>query len=370
MRVLLYTLLGLGLAGFPALASAHVSGLERHDHQAGVFYTALSIGSERSALLLTVPRLAAAELGAGSPSELIPFALDAFAISNFDQACELGLIEANDYTAIDAFQVEMTVTCAQVPGELYLQYHLMEGKFDHINHLEISLGDQFTFTELGQGRREVEIPVEFLIWDQGWTLPAEPAPLRGKAPKLSDYFVLGFQHVLTGYDHMAFLLGLLVVVTQLRSLVWLITAFTVAHSITLAVSALDILTINIRFTEIAIAMTIFYIGAENLWFLIRRHKTPGLHRRWLTTFTFGLIHGFGFSFILREIGLPTDEFVPALLLFNLGVEAAQLIAVVLPFVIIQYWLRHRRWWTALSTTASAGILGLGTWWLIERTLLS
>ena len=133
MRVLLYTLLGLGLAGSPTLASAHISGLERHDHQAGVFYTALSIGSERSALLLTVPRLAAAELGAGSPSELIPFALAAFAISNFDQACDLGLVEANDYTAIDAFQVEMTVTCADAFAQgatPFTVYVYTPGSFD------------------------------------------------------------------------------------------------------------------------------------------------------------------------------------------------------------------------------------------------
>ncbi len=373
MKVLRDKLLWLWLIGLflvPFTASAHISGLERHDHQAGVFYTALSIGSERSALLLTVPRLAAIELGASSPEELVPLALGAFSISNFENPCAISEVEANTYTGIDAFQVELAVTCREAPGELYLKYHLMPEKSDHINHLEIALGEQVTFTELGQGRRDVEIPVEFLAWEQGWTLPDEPSPLRGKAPKLSDYFVLGFQHVLTGYDHMAFLLGLLVVVARLRTLVLLVTAFTIAHSITLAVSALDIFTINVRFTEVAIALTIFYIGAENLYFLIRRHKEPGLHRRWLTTFTFGLIHGFGFSFILREIGLPTEEFVPALLLFNVGVEAAQLLAVVMPFMIIQYWLRRMHWWNGLSITISAGILGLGTWWLVERTLLS
>lgn len=354
---------------WPAYLAAHISGLETHGHREGQFYTAISIGSSRTALLLTVPREAASDLGADSPDAFAPLALSAFSISNYDAPCVISLVDQVDYTGVAAFQFEMTVTCGEPPGELFVDYHLSPDDPTHINHVEISIGMNTTYAELGGDQRELVIPVEYLAWQQSWVVPAEPALIKGKAPKLVDYFLLGFKHVLTGYDHIAFLLGLLVVVSRLQTLALLITSFTIAHSVTLAVSALDVFTINVAFTEAAIAITIIYIGAENLYYLIRRHSEPGARRRWMTTFVFGLIHGFGFSFLLREIGLPDSDFVPALLLFNLGVEAAQIAAVIAPFALIQYWLRDKIWWGTMAIAISAVILLTGSWWLLERTLL-
>jgi hypothetical protein len=141
-----------------------------------------------------------------------------------------------------------------------------------------------------------------------------------------DYALLGVEHIFTGYDHLAFLFGLLVVAgfaslrSGLRYVLGVVTAFTVAHSITLIASGLDWVRLPPRFVEPAIALSIFYVAVENLFV-----RTPRL--RWLLTFGFGLVHGFGFASVLREIGLPPRGLVLSLLSFNVGVEAGQLAVV-------------------------------------------
>ncbi len=138
-----------------------------------------------------------------------------------------------------------------------------------------------------------------------------------------SYFKRGVAHILSGYDHLCFLLALLIV-SRLKPLVAIVTSFTVAHSITLALAALQIVSIPTRVIESAVALTIVYVGIENLW-----HSN--LSRRWVLTFCFGLIHGFSFANTLKAHELPPDAKAKCLFLFNLGVEAGQL-AVVLVFV--------------------------------------
>jgi hydrogenase/urease accessory protein HupE len=139
---------------------------------------------------------------------------------------------------------------------------------------------------------------------------------------------LGVEHILTGYDHLVFLLGLIIVGGSLRSLVGVVSAFTLAHSITLALAALGVLAPSPRFVEPAIALSIAYVGIENLF-------VKDASRRWRITFPFGLIHGFGFAGALREIALPRAQIPVALVSFNLGVELGQLavLALALPLVL-------------------------------------
>jgi hypothetical protein len=138
-----------------------------------------------------------------------------------------------------------------------------------------------------------------------------------------DYLVLGIEHIFTGYDHLAFLFGLLVVAGfsslrgGLRYVLGVVTAFTLAHSITLICSGLDLLRLPSRIVEPAIALSILYVAVENL-------VVPKPRFRWLLTFGFGLVHGFGFASVLREIGLPPRGLVLSLLSFNVGVELGQL----------------------------------------------
>jgi len=139
---------------------------------------------------------------------------------------------------------------------------------------------------------------------------------------------LGVAHILTGWDHLLFLLGLILVGGRRRALVGVITAFTLAHSITLALAALGAFAPSPRLVEPAIALSIAYVGVEN--FFVRDAS-----RRWRVTFPFGLVHGFGFAGALREIALPRAQVPVALVTFNLGVEIGQLavLAVALPLVI-------------------------------------
>lgn len=179
----------------------------------------------------------------------------------------------------------------------------------------------------------------------------------------AQFLWLGVEHILSGWDHLTFLLGLLIVGGKARESVKIITSFTVAHSITLVLATLDVIRFPDVWVEIIIAASIVYVGIENLC----RHSYRG---RWLLTFFFGLIHGCGFATALRERGIEVDggSVWKPLLSFNLGVELGQLAiaAVVLPWI----WKlqpKFSRWWIpALSTIVAL----LGAWLLLERTLLA
>lgn len=176
-----------------------------------------------------------------------------------------------------------------------------------------------------------------------------------------DYALLGVEHVFTGYDHLAFLFGLLVVAgfsslrSGLRYVLGVVTAFTVAHSLTLIASGLDWVRLPSRFVEPAIALSIFYVAVENLF--VRQPE-----RRWLLTFFFGLVHGFGFASVLREIGLPPRGLVLSLLSFNVGVELGQLAVVAAMAPLLRLLTRTSSTWrpvdvTALALLAAVAFLG-------------
>jgi len=172
------------------------------------------------------------------------------------------------------------------------------------------------------------------------------------------FFVLGVEHIWTGYDHLAFLLALLLPGGTLARLAGIVTAFTIAHSITLGLAALGIFTLPVRPVEAAIAASVVVAALDGL--------RPHAHdRRWLLTFAFGLIHGFGFAGVLREVGLPADAVALPLLAFNLGVEAGQLAIVVLAVPLIRAAAGSRHGPTLLRAIALA-IAALGAFWLTSR----
>ena len=168
---------------------------------------------------------------------------------------------------------------------------------------------------------------------------------------------LGIQHIATGYDHLAFLLGLLIATATLRSLVKVITSFTVAHSITLALATFNVVVLPSRFTESMIAASILYVAVENLL----RKRTMD---RWKLTFLFGLVHGFGFSNVLREMQLPRANLALSLFSFNLGVEIGQIVFVVLLFPAIEDLIKSG--WTRLRPAVSIAIGLLAAYWFIQR----
>jgi hydrogenase/urease accessory protein HupE len=195
-------------------------------------------------------------------------------------------------------------------------------------------------------------------------------PAAHAAPRSSgfrEFFMLGIHHIITGYDHLLFLFGLLIVCRTARAGVVLITCFTVAHSLTLALSTFGLVDLPGLFVEATIAASILYVGIENLF-----RKDGGLGWRWVLTFAFGLIHGLGFAGVLHDMGIAktgSAALVP-LLAFNLGVEAGQLAiaAVVLP---ILWKLRDSRAFMRIGVPAcSVLVAAAGAYWLIERTLLA
>lgn len=139
----------------------------------------------------------------------------------------------------------------------------------------------------------------------------------------STYTVLGIEHILSGFDHLLFVFSLLFLVGFQRKLIWTITAFTAAHSVTLALAALGVLTLRSPPVEASIALSIILVASEAL------HKRETLARRWpaVVAFLFGLVHGLGFAGALKEVGLPQNYLPTALLTFNVGVEIGQLMTV-------------------------------------------
>lgn len=191
--------------------------------------------------------------------------------------------------------------------------------------------------------------------------PASPPAAR----TFSDFLKLGIEHIITGYDHLLFLFALLMVAPRFREAALIITSFTVAHSITLALATLNVVRFGSQFVEPLIAASIVYVGIENLFY---RGAAPA---RWRLTFAFGLVHGFGFASALRDLGVHsgTTGIVLPLLSFNLGVEAGQVMtaALVLPLI---WWARKAPSFVRFAVPACSGlVIALGGWWLLMRTVL-
>lgn len=184
----------------------------------------------------------------------------------------------------------------------------------------------------------------------------------GRSP--TAWLWLGVEHVLGGLDHLAFVLGLLLVVGThgLRRLAATITAFTLAHSLTLALAATGTLVLPSAPVEATIAASVMLVARE------ATHDHPTLTRRapWAVALAFGLVHGLGFAGALAEWGLPAGWVGWSLLWFNVGIELGQL-AVVLVVVVLVRLAPHRRL-APLRTVTAYAIGGLGAWWLLERTL--
>ena len=199
-------------------------------------------------------------------------------------------------------------------------------------------------------------------------LTAAPAP--GLLQVIRRYTEAGIEHIFLGYDHIAFLAAVVLWARRLWPVVKVVTAFTVAHSITLSLAALDIVRIPSSITEPAIAASIVYVAAKN--FLSRN-----IDKRWRDTFCFGLIHGFGFASALQEFGLPRGALVPALASFNIGVEIGQIaiVSLVIPALLgMDRLLTPRRRAPTRPAVVvyaiSAVIIGLGSYWFLDRTMLS
>ena len=296
-------------------------------------------------------------------SDLAAWALSRLEISR-SGACPLEVtgLQVDDHTDGGYAVLHLSGVCPGAAGTLGMEYRLL---FDldklHRGLLRLTL-DGSTYTTVLSPTSGV---VQF------------GATQASRWTQFSQYLVEGVWHIWIGFDHILFLLSLLLPAvlvlhmrrwqgvsrfgTAAREVLWVVTSFTAAHSITLSLAALGLVSLPSRLVESAIALSVVLAAANNLWPVVER-------RRWLVAFGFGLIHGFGFASVLAELGLPADALVLSLLGFNAGVELGQL-AIVAGFLPVAFWLRNTRLYLH-------GVFVLGSWltmlvalvWLVERAL--
>lgn len=173
--------------------------------------------------------------------------------------------------------------------------------------------------------------------------------------------LLGIEHIVIGIDHVLFLMALLMVNVRFWNLVRVVTAFTVAHSLTLSLAWYGVIDLPARLVESLIAASIAYVALENL-------TGRGFERRWLVAFGLGLVHGLGFFGVLRQLELDRGDALVTLFAFNLGVELGQIVIVALFCGLLVWWTRHR-WYRPATLAASAVILAVAGYWVVERAFL-
>ena len=197
-------------------------------------------------------------------------------------------------------------------------------------------------------------PVELM------TINAKGEAEAGKGSSLLQWIGAGFTHILPlGLDHICFILGLFLLQPKLKPLLWQTSAFTVAHSITLAMVVLGVFTLPSKVVEPMIALSIAYVGIENLWVKELKPWRIGL------VFGLGLLHGMGFASVMKELELPQGEVIKPLIGFNLGVELGQVTVLVTAFA-ATFWIMKKPAFGIVRKIASAMIGAVGLYWTVER----
>jgi hydrogenase/urease accessory protein HupE len=233
-------------------------------------------------------------------------------------------------------------------------------------------GQRIDFPGLEQTLSDVLVRIEFadssvftnlVKASRPWVVVAEPPSAWAVA---WQYLELGVAHILLGFDHLLFVLALLLIVRGWRRLLATVTAFTVAHSITLGAATLGFVSVPGPPVEATIALSIVFLASE-LIKVSRGQPSLTAQAPWLVAFTFGLLHGFGFAGALADVGLPRAEIPLALLTFNLGVELGQIIFVFAALAVV--WLLgriHKDWPTWAAQAPAYGIGTIAAFWLVER----
>jgi hydrogenase/urease accessory protein HupE len=252
-----------------------------------------------------------------------------------------------------AYVARWTASC---PGGL-------EGGMIHVDGLDQTSTDVLVRFDFADGVSQAH---RLTAGDPSFTVPSQPSGLE----VVQTYLLLGVKHILSGIDHLVFVLALLLLVNDVRRLIITVTAFTLAHSLTLAGATLGYVQMPGPPIEATIALSIMFVAAE---IMHSRQGNPGLTEKypWVVAFTFGLLHGFGFAGALAQIGLPQSSIPIALLFFNVGVEIGQLffIASVITAIALGRWIarcfnvRRPAWALALPPYA---IGGAAAYWVIQR----
>lgn len=264
-----------------------------------------------------------------------------------------------------AFPAVAASQSIQLTDQLYLN----DTASNYVNLMTIYYGAQKSTAAIAGNNRTWTMQMtenDFAGLQPGDATPQQQQPEEKASSSTTDgwlsFFVLGMNHILSGYDHLLFLFSLLIARQTFKQYAGTITAFTIAHSITLALTVTGVIHISSRFVEPAIALSICYVALDNL---IRKKVSY----RWVLTFFFGLIHGMGFADILTEMNIPKSALAVDLISFNVGIETVQVIivALILPALALLYRWKHSR---HVAVACSAAALVLGGLWLVERVFFN
>ena len=216
------------------------------------------------------------------------------------------------------------------------------------------------FTRIADAERPAKFIYEALLSANNPVIKVESLKEGGSLflGRIQRFFLLGVEHLLTGYDHILFLFSVVLVTTTFGSTVKVITSFTVAHSITLALAFIGLISLPSSIVEPLIALSIVYVALENL-------RGGNFSKRWVVTFFFGLVHGLGFVGALKQITVTESELIASILSFNLGIEGGQALIIALIYPLL-YQARKRPWWLTFQRFASIIIGFAGLYWLIGR----
>lgn len=280
--------------------------------------------------------------------DLGAYATDHLSVRAGDAVCPPAGVEL-DMTAGENLGVMLRFTCPAPIERLTLDYKL----FFEIDPDHVAIG------RLMQGESHQE-----LLFDRSVTVVT--VAIDGSAGAswfeiFKRFLALGVEHILIGYDHILFLFALIIGATRLWPLVKVVTAFTVAHSLTLGLAWFGFVTLPSSLVESLIALSVAIVAILNL-------MGGKIERRWPIAGAFGLIHGLGFFGVLQELGPPADRPIATLLAFNLGVEIGQLAIVAVVFLPLIWWSRQT-WFRTSARMASITILAVATWWFVERAAI-
>jgi HupE / UreJ protein len=242
-------------------------------------------------------------------------------------------------------------------SSLLLQYHWAEPITQLQMHYDLFIPGVNTARCLAQVFRDGQID-NLVFTPDSKNAALIDAPI---GQQISSFIKLGIEHIWTGYDHILFLISLLMLGGKLSYLLKVVTAFSLSHSVTLFLAALNIISVPSRWVEIAIALSIGYIASENLW-----RQQP--KARWQLAFGFGLIHGLGFSSALQELDLPRTNLVTSLASFSVGIELCQFAIVLAVYCALTY-LHKFPWDLTMRRLISAGVIVMSAIWLWERAFM-
>lgn len=357
-----------------------LSGAGAQAHLAGMTDTAVEIAQPGVRILFTTAQDNLRELGAAATdAEQAAMILDGFTVRSDEQVCAGRLQKQRTLSRIESHQIELIYLCEH-PGRIRIDYRLFSGADTHENFVRIRMAGHVQSRTLTDTHRQLDYDIPALLVEWNGQLAADFSSEDMNANLQTSnmaYLPLGIEHILLGWDHLLFLLGLVLIPARLRSVVLIATSFTLAHSLTLVAATLEWISLPPLLVEWLIAFSIAAIALENLWYLRHGARLTGAERahyfarlqrrRLLITFCFGLIHGFGFSSVLREIGLGASQ-IWSLGLFNLGVELGQIIAIALvwPLLILIFRKDHG---VKLAAVTSVAVAVMGGYLMVVRALV-